>query len=431
MNRFRIFGLLLCLFLMACQQENLVETATPYAEQPVAQVPTATTAVISTPIPATETAVPSQTPVAEIEEADVTETAVPPTAAPTIAPTNTPRAPYAEAPKCDDALHDQTQWHTLWNATHGCHYDHEHKHNPHEVDDIFGPPGVWFSGTEISYPWQTFVGANGRYPEWSGNDTELENSAKHENYGWIVRRNIPQHGDTWIRAFRLQYHAISAPPGTTTRFHSFSLEAEVCSDDDRCGIVRTGGWIDFGTLEVSNDVASLMSLPGEEDAMDDEGRRRLHYFYADLDRRREARFVSEFFWYGRVRPVEPPYKTPLSPLSIALATGDGWSNVDPADPHTQNFICPAFDCEKNGSTIQAHVVQFEVRESNFNGFTDRYGRLAENCTIITVDCIPLIIENAPLGRVNHRDDRDLDLPSRGSVDFDISPDGVWWIEYPN
>lgn len=393
----RGWWLCLVLGLVACQQVAATATAVP---SPV--VPTTTTP-----------------PIATVAEA-------------TTAVANANVAPSASAPACDPALHDPAQWHGLWNATAGCHYNHEHKHNPHDVDDIFGPPGAWFGGGELSYPWQTFKGSNGDYPAWSGNVADLENIAKHNNYGWIVRRDIPAHAGmepdgTWIRAFRLQYHGMGEPHDVTARFHSFSLEAEVCNLNGDCGIVRTGGWLDFGNLEIDGAVP----LPGEEDAVGDDGRRRIHFFYADPERRAEPGFKAEFFWYGRHRPIQPPFSdVPLDPMLIALAQADVWYNVDPADPHAFNLFCPDYQCNKNGSTIQAHVIQFTVRQSDFNGYTDRYGRLAPTCAAPGLDCVPLILEHVPLGSVQHRDDRDLGLDSAGAQDFDISPAGVWWIEPP-
>ena len=344
--------------------------------------------------------------------------------------------PSSSVPLCED--HDPNSWHPLYDAEKNCHYDHEHKHDPNEVNDIFGPPGAWFGGGEISYPWQTFAGANGNYPAWDGNPDNLENVAKHRVYGWITRRDIPSNGrDVWIKGFRVQYHAMSGPPGTLTRHHSFSLEAQVCNSSDECGIVRTGGWLDFGNLEVSGHGA--VPLAGQEDAIQDTGRRRIHYFHADAETRSDPRFKAEFFWYGRNAPPAPPYGE-LHPLSIAIATADVFSNVDPNNPEAPNFFCPDFQCNKNGSTIQAHVVQLEVKSNfdsdgdglaDFVGYTDRYGLLNENCNEIGLDCIPLIIENAPVGRPQHRDDTHLGLTTAGAQDFDTSPPGEWWITFPN
>ena len=69
---------------------------------------------------------------------------------------------------------------------------------------------------------------------------------------------------------------MSGPPGTLTRYHSFSLEAQTCNSSNQCGIVRTGGWIDFGNLEVSED--GVVPLEGQEDAVNDTARRRIHYY---------------------------------------------------------------------------------------------------------------------------------------------------------
>jgi hypothetical protein len=346
-----------------------------------------------------------------------------------------------DIPACLD--HDPDVWHPLYDEERNCHYDHEHKHDPNEVNDIFGPPGEWFDGGEISYPWQTFAGANGNYPEWDGNPDNLENVAKHRVYGWIVRRDIPSHGrEVWIKALRVQYHAMSAPPGTLTRHHSFSLEAQVCNNEDECGIIRTGGWLDFGNLEVGG---HNVPLPGQEDAVDDTGRRRIHFYYPDIQAAQQPDYMTEFFWYGRNAPPGDEESGgkfgPLQPLLVALATGDAFSNVDPNNPQASNFFCPDFQCDKNGSTIQAHAIHFGISRQNdhdgngladYVGYTDRYGKFSEDCTEISLDCIPVIIENAPVGDyIEHRDDRDLGLSAAGLQDFDTSLPGVWWITYPN
>src|SRR5215211_7556544 len=41
-------------------------------------------------------------------------------------------APYPEAPLCPDSVeaHDNSLFHTLWDSTRDCHYDHEHGQNP-------------------------------------------------------------------------------------------------------------------------------------------------------------------------------------------------------------------------------------------------------------------------------------------------------------
>jgi hypothetical protein len=337
--------------------------------------------------------------------------------------------------RCPDSYHNPDRWHPLVDPGTGCYYGHEHKHDPNQVNDIFGPPGAWFGGTSISYPWET----------------PHENHEKHEAYGWIVRRDIPSHNrETWIQAFRLQVHATSAPftspegalhGGYLARFHSYSLEAQACNNSGQCGLVRTGGWIDFGNLEIAG--YGAIPLPGEEEAVADLGRRRIHYFHLDPERRKENQFGAPFFWYGRQRPDSLPWDiVPLNPLLIALSTHDAAVNVDPERLYQLLFFCPEYDCNKNDSTIQAHVVQFAVPNAyadsngrvNLAAYTNRYGQLVTGCTILAVDCIPLIIAGAPAtsGPIQHRDDTHLvDHPTSGYDDFDTSPPGQWWIGYPN
>lgn len=336
---------------------------------------------------------------------------------------------------CPQSHHNPDQWHPLVDPVTGCHYNHEHKHDPNQVNDIFGSPGVWFGGASLSYPWET----------------PHENHEKHEAYSWMVRRGVPSHGrETWIQAFRLQVHATTAPfmadngalhGGYLARFHSYSLEAQVCNQSGQCGLVRTGGWIDFGNLEING--YGAIPLPGEEEAVDDNGRRRIHYFHQDPELRKESQFGAPFFWYGRQRPNSPPWgNVPLNPILIAVSTTDASVNVDPDRLYELLFFCPEHDCNKNDSTIQAHVVQFSIPNAyadsngrvNLSAYTNRYGELVTGCTTPSLNCVPLLIENAPAtsGPVQHRDDTHLlDHPNSGYDEFDTSPPNLWWIDYPN
>ena len=412
-----------CKFIQLTEDDNTIYLAGLESSDPPIE-PTATLRPTNTPVP-TPTPPPTATPI----------------------PNNEPRA---DAPQCDDA--NPEEHHFLWNAVLGCHYDHEHKYDPNTVNDIFGVPGCWFGncGQEISYPWQTFAGASDGYEEWSGNPDDLENAAKHNNYGWIVRRNIPSNGRTiWIRAFRLQQHSTGAHPGTTTRFHSYSLEAEVCiqipgMQEADCGIYRNGGWLDFGNLEVSGfGPVSLDADPTQDNPLliQNLARRRIHFFYQDVETRAQNG-KSEFFWYGQTTPFGGrAVDSPHFPSTISVSTGDAWSNTDPNNPTEQLFFCPEFNCEQNNSTIQAHVVSFGMPEQNADsngilnqsGYVDRYGKEVFDCNEVGLDCIPYSYENVQAfsGRLEHRDDRDLGFPSAGNTEFDVSPDGVWWIRFPN
>ena len=325
-------------------------------------------------------------------------------------------------PLCPESEHNPAQWHALINTAGTCHFDHEHKHNPNDVADIFGPAGAWFGGQSISYPWQT--------PD--------ENLHKHEAYSWIVRRDVPSLGRSmWIKAFRWQVHATTAPftgmngelhGGYLTRFHSYSLEAQVCNSAGNCGIVRTGGWIDFGHLELQglDACVNLPHDPSQQETCGSLARRRIH-----------IPGISPFFWYGSLGL--PGTNSALDPAVLAVASADGSADVVPNDLYSLNFFCPAWDCFRNNSTISAHAVQFDIGKqydpdkdglANFTGYIDRYGSIVAGCTTPGLDCIPLSIVNAPVGKVQYRDDQDMGFNSAGEKDFDISPPGEWWIKYP-
>ncbi|MBZ0275832.1 MAG: hypothetical protein K8I60_06790, partial [Anaerolineae bacterium] len=155
---------------------------------------------------------------------------------------------------CTPEEHDPTRWHTLVNVERKCHYDHQHGDDPYYASDLFGEPGAWFNapGQSIAYPWQTFPARTLNEPDTAYlNSGQMENQAAHEGYGWVVRRDQPCPTGNCVTDFRLQYNAIFGASGAIVRFHSFSLEARVCvtaNDPATCGMMRLGGWADFGPL---------------------------------------------------------------------------------------------------------------------------------------------------------------------------------------
>ncbi len=352
-------------------------------------------------------------------------------------PQYTQNPPFADAPACPS--HNPNEWHGLWDPVRSCHYDHEHKDNPgilyagmpnderasaQRLLDVFGPPGAWFGGTSISYPWQTFHGAgpDGAMPP---QGALMENSGKHMGYSWIARTNVQGKGGRQITDFRMQVHAIFAAPGATTRYHSYSLEARVCDHREGCQIVRTGGWLDFGRLRISG---NPVQLPYQEG---DGNRQRLHRHFKDTTWATDPDFKTPAVWYGQfIHPdyvqnnyVQSDLDRPFRKLTIAIETEDAWSNPMHNDLYTNHFYCPEFDCNKNGSTLKLHKMQIEfTQDEAFSAFINRYGRTNPNCTTPSLDCIPTTIEKG--GKLNGFY-RDTQLPK----EYDSSPDGVWWIKY--
>jgi hypothetical protein len=73
----------------------------------------------------------------------------------------------------------------------------------------------------------------------------------------------------------------------------------------------------------------------------------------------------------------------------------------------------------------------------YSGYTDRRGNVVQGCAAPGLDCIPLEIVNAPVGRAifsrGNSGVRFTDNDLHGSTfrDFDVSPPGEFWITFPN
>lgn len=351
--------------------------------------------------------------------------------------------PGGNIPLCPD--HAPTAWHPLYDEGRNCHYDHEHKDNPHDVDDVFGADAFAWAGGELSYPWQTFKGAGEGFPQPPG-PGQFENDLKHTGYGWLVRKNIASDG---ITDFRVQYHAIPSAQGAVTRFHSFWTEARAC-DGGRCGTVKHGGWLDYGFLLVDG---THVPLPGDPNPLNIYLRRIHATFDAPLDRSLDR----EFFWYGKQVDVDGDY---IVRGHVALRAMDNWGNVNPANPSEVHFFCPGYQCSFNGSRMEAHIVAVMLRQHldpngdgvvNLRGYTSRHGTIKElaavgdgaeilrrlpnqfklmgtTCTAPGLDCVPLEIINFPVNINFVYRDTDFGLGG-GLKDYDTSPPGQYWITY--
>jgi hypothetical protein len=298
-----------------------------------------------------------------------------------------------------------------------CHYSHEHHANPATVNDLFGPAGAWFgqSGQSLSYPWQTFS-ADG-----------MESHLKHEGYKWIVARDLPcgAAATDCISAYRIQVHTVAGVMDATARFHSFSIEALACPGG-RCGIIRHGGWMDYGHL-------SLLTNGGNSDACPPldtnpprfrcgSGARRVH---SSLDH-----FAYFSNWYGVHHVTQPDIHF--------LEFGP----IDYNDPHKQLFFpCPGLGCNFNGSVMRIENLGATTSYDwmnpdangmvNFRGYTDRYGDPVNGCSAPAVDCVPLEVTNLPAAVYGSPVDRDVD-----GTYWDTSPAAQgtgdeWWITFPN
>lgn len=369
-----------------------------------------------------------------------TATEVPSTPTPT-EPPPVPGDPYPGAPEC--MVHDPNAWHGVWNAELGCHYDHLHGDNPHDVDDIFGVQAYEWMGGEISYPWQTFSTAG------------LENDLKHYGYMWVVRHSdeigtcYSEYGDGCVMAFRSLVHFLGSDADAKVRYHSVWTELLVCDEATAsvCGIVRHGGWQDTGDLYVDEVLIKDEPLPPYRAPQ----AVKLHS---------STPFAT---WY----PVTAYGRT-------SVEVGDMWGQVDTStmDINVTFYCAGEPGCEQNASMFQPHVIGFGIGQrqvdsagvlrnqhdlfdadgdglASFVGFSDRHGRVlvdgagvpVSDCEI-GLDCVPFQFENIVIGMQyqfrggvlengDHPSGFNGRWPAGGYREYDVYFDGVpsGWIEY--
>jgi hypothetical protein len=357
---------------------------------------------------------------------------------------------------CSAAEHDPTKWHTLVNVQAKCHYDHTHGDDPTYVNDIFGEPGEWFgaSGQSISYPWQTFKAQT----DFEENDAyiaakQMENDLKHEGYIWVVRRNQPCPNGNCLTDFRLQAHAIFGAHDMPVRYHSFSFEGRMCAQANNpssCGIVRWGGWADFGRLFTTapNEIRCdhgvneiFIPLPADTQFFPIDRP-------ADRDEIRCHPNITSLPAYPSPRPLAEWWAKTGAGVRFQLRVFDPIGNVDQADPSRWQFFCAQTDlnCRYDSSIISVFVgYVVQIREfyggervdanrdgrTDYSGYMSRWGEPEEDCTEIGLDCIPNIISNVRLNTFNNKEAQYVHTVCENCqrVDMDISRSGQKWITW--
>jgi len=356
----------------------------------------------ATPSPTDE---PEPTPT---DEPEPTETAVPPTPNPTA---------VGSLPLCSD--HDPEAWHGLVAEDGSCHYNHTHG------DDIFSAefadyPAWPFSQT-ISYPHQT------------PNENELKH-AGYKNYGFstpdedcVILKNIPG-VDGCVVGGRIQLHVVGGAKGLGVRFHSFYAQFRIRNDDGSFGYVGTGGWSDFGVLHCTYKQAHC---PLDSDP---------NSFNLNQPPYRAGRVgvgdgVSQ--WNSGCHNSNQQPCDHNQVASYDWVTFDDWGGVNRDDLTELLF---SDDPERNHSTLRFYefivITPAELGNGRINheGFTDLTGAIDASCTEAGAECVPLFIENVDGGMHAFREivgTSGQPPQDRYYREFDVSPAGESWIEYPN
>jgi hypothetical protein len=289
--------------------------------------------------------------------------------------------PYASAPTCTS--HNNRAFHTLWNWVEGCHYDHHHGDNPHDLDDVFGTSLFDRMGGEISHPWQTFSAAG------------VENALKHAGYFWHVRRNLQPRGDHkgYIKAFRLLVHQHPTGRDADVRFHSGVFEALVAEKETGSeGYIQIPGmWLDFGHLLVDGRIVIDVGMEAEP------GRHKQHVSHG----------TSQIIWYGATRATHTPDargRIPRGFVSISTSIHDAWDFTSPVNPSvTSDYSCYGNPrCRDNATLLRPHLITVHAPSNlwpvvdpdgngiaDWIGFTDRYGVPVNGCMAAGLDCVPV------------------------------------------
>lgn len=293
--------------------------------------------------------------------------------------------PYESAPACP--THNNRVFHTLWNPVDGCHYDHHHGDNPHELDSLFGTSLYSLMGGEISHPWQTF------------SDAGPENTLKHAGYFWHVRRDLqPAPGQAgYIKAFRLLVHQHPSGRDAEVRFHSGVFEGLVVDTATGAeGYIQIPGmWIDFGHLLIDGRRVLDVGMEAEP------GRHKQHV----------SSGTPQIIWYGASRATETPDRRGRIPrgfVSISTSVHDTWDYTSPSNPSGfDDLVCFGNPrCQANATLLRPHLIGVQIPRvtlpfvdadgdgiANWTGYTDRYGAPVTGCAAASLDCVPVTLRN--------------------------------------
>lgn len=343
-------------------------------------------------------------------------------------PTPTPTAKPPSLPPC---AHSETEWHGIQGD--GCRYDHSHNENPlvgplsAQVRQVFGTRGLANPlGTKEAHAFYKWARFEGNCPQ-----TE-------RGFG----------SDGCLRRGLVLLHANGNGRGLQMRFHSM------------LGFVEypNGGWglfsgiADFGPLHCPY---KQRHCPLPQDSLDPpidpasvnlaQPPYRSMRVVSELDAiRRSGR--NEFLWNSGSNAGVLRGDEYNQHFQVDFSEIDAWEVLDPNDFdgefYATHFVCQDTEhCAFNHSTLRVYEVVAIVPADwdtdgdgyvTLNSFTDARGRLRTDCTQASVeaDCWPLVLVNAPVGKWTFRIPIGF-VPIEDFPDYDLSPPGEWWIQFPN
>jgi hypothetical protein len=363
--------------------------------------------------------------------------------------------PKTSLPPCPD--HDSTKWHALIDYTRKCHYDHEHGDDPHDADAMFGPWADLWGDQELSYPWQTFS----IKPDGS---KAMENDVKHGGYKFYVNTALPDIGshflnwspdlnkpgqNNWITGMRIVYH-FHGHLDAAVRLHSFYAQYKICmpGGDAPCGTVSGGGWWDTGYLE-SPYQGIQQTIPGQDPSHPKEVGHdpyRGHSACPSHGGHNAGLWTSLHKWGLPTTSTGYPIEF-NNHLGLFVIHHDVSSCTVQGSHGGQQMICPDGKCWYNNSLRAPFVLWAWVDKDwdgkagfdedgvangfvTYHGYTDRTGKPASGCSQAALDCIPWVLDKAPVGYGAWVTTDNGFLPEFPGLnhEFDTSPPGEFWID---
>jgi len=357
-----------------------------------------------------------------------TETPIPtPTLTPSPTATPTPVNPFPSAPLCPS--HDNSTFHTLWNAYLGCHYTHEHGTNP------FTPEvAAAFPGFDL-YALLGGVGIGHTNPS-----SPMENTMKHGGFKWQVQTSTPhacelgfEGGQVAIDALAMQYHGFgNYALEFEARVHSVAALMRQCkaTDPNDKGYVYIVQHVDYGQRLYSY---QGLIMPYLDNPLPSFNSGLAPYFTSDCINcgakfnTRLAKLAANnnvsTTWTSKSPVRVSPSGSPL--LMILFRARDLYQVVDQSDqtyPFSFLWMCSTNNgvtyaalsgCRYNNSTTRVHEVQGTIPPewdnlSGFDtnptagritaeGYVTRFGMLNLSCTGVGPECFPIKLQNAFVG----------------------------------
>jgi hypothetical protein len=339
--------------------------------------------------------------------------------------------PYPDAPLCPDSgeIHDNSLFHTLWDSTRGCHYDHEHGQNP------FTPE---VAATFPVFDLRALVGGVG--VGHTNPSSPMENTHKHGGFKWQVTIPHPngcaghEGSSTGVDASTIQYHAFGDYSiEFESRVHSVAALMRQCTVENPTdyGYVYLVQHVDYGQ-RVSGYQGSIFPYPDNPQPSYDSAD--APYFTIDCigatceskTPTRELILASDAntstTWTSDPRHLAGSGSHLFELLFRARDTYQVLDRGDVEHPFHFVWLCSNDEgltyvampgCRYNNSTTTVHEINgtipgewdnlsgfdtdARVGRITADGYVTRFGELNTSCTASAPDCHPIKLVQAFVG----------------------------------